>query len=76
MLTLQQVIAAYARDTRVVGSCTSRLSNMDIKHPAWDASWQALQLIKRDVKKHELKLIALGVLDEADAQYPHFGLEG
>jgi hypothetical protein len=48
---------------------------MDVKDPAWDASWQALTLIKRDVKRHELKLIALGVLNESDAQYKHFGLE-
>lgn len=75
MLTLQQVIAAYARDSRIVGSITGRLASMDVKDPAWDDNWHALTLIKRDVKKHELKLIALGVLNESDAQYKTFGLE-
>lgn len=72
MKNIQTILAAYARDLRIVGSLTSKVAHMDIDDPEWDVRYQSLKLIEGEVKRHELKLIEMGLLAAEDAQHNRF----
>jgi hypothetical protein len=72
MKNIQTILAAYARSLHIVGSLTSKVAHLDINDPEWDIRYQSLRLIESEVKRHELKLIEMGLLAAEDAQHKNY----